>query len=246
MVEHTQTLSTLAAIALLTTAVMAPRVSAQDTGRVLVEGFENYAVGEAPYHWKAPNRYSRELIPSARQPERDDDYFEVVEEDGRRVVRAYTSDETVQIARENGDGYTWDIHTHPVLAWEWRAERLPKEAREDNRKLNDTGAAVYVLFDCGDWLGRACTLKYSYSSTLPVGTTVRYGRLHVVVVASAKDGIGTWQRIARNVVDDYERLFGAKPPAQPRLVILWSDSDTTHGVSEVYFDTVEVLGGMPP
>ena len=209
--------------------------------RILVENFEGYEAGMQPYHWKRPHKKSRSLLDLSPELERDDDYFEVVAEDGGKRARAYTRDESVQIVRLNGDGYQWDLDTHPVLAWQWKAKRLPEGAREDKDRYNDTGAAVYVTFDSKDWLGRPRSIKYTYSSTLPIGTTARYGPLRVVVVATGADGMGRWIRNQRNVAEDFKRLFGKERPPKPGYIMLWSDSDNTHAVADVYFDDIELL-----
>ena len=208
---------------------------------IVVEDFEGYAPGVPPYHWKRPHRKSRSMLDLPRVLDRDDSYFEIVEQGGSKRARAYTRDKSVQIVRLNGDGYQWDLRTHPRLTWQWRAERLPAGAHEDKDKYNDVGGAVYVTFDSKDWLGRPRSIKYTYSSTLPVGTTVRYGALRVIVVASAADGIGDWIRIERDVVADYRRLYRRDPPNLPVFIALWGDSDTTGGVSDVYFDDIELL-----
>ncbi len=218
------------------------RAQAPD-GRIVVEDFERYELGVPPYGWKRPHKRSRSLLELPRVLERDDDYFEIVRVDGGKRVRAYTKDETVQVVRLNGDGYRWNLRTHPRLAWEWRAVRLPAGAREDREALNDAGAALYVTFDSMDWLGRPRTIKYTYSSTLPLGTTASYGALRVLVVSSGADGYGAWQRIERDVAADYRRLFDRAPPDEPGFLMLWSDSDNTHDISDVYFDNIELLPG---
>jgi len=43
------------------------------------------------------------------------------------------------------DGFDWDLHTHPRIAWDWRALRLPPGAQEDQNSRNDTGAGLYVF-----------------------------------------------------------------------------------------------------
>lgn len=211
---------------------------------IMVEDFEDYAAGEAPFNWKILNRNTRSVESLDPDLVRDQDYFEAVLHGNNTVLRAYTRNETVQIARLNGDGYEWDLQTHPVLSWQWRATALPEGAREDRRGLNDTGAALYVMFDCEDWLGRPCSIKYTYSSTLATGTTARYGPLRVLVVSSQSAGTGEWIQLERNVADDYALLFGDEDPPEPLLIMLWSDSDSTGGVSEVYFDDI-VLKPLP-
>ncbi|MFQ5568196.1 MAG: DUF3047 domain-containing protein [Rhodothermales bacterium] len=208
---------------------------------ILVDDFEGYEAGVPPYLWKRPHQRSRSLLDLSRELERDDDYFEIVEESGNKRARAYTRNESTQVVRPNGDGYRWNLQTHPRLAWEWKAERLPDGAREDKGGLNDAGAALYVMFASKDWLGRPRSIKYTYSSTLPVGKTAKYGPLRVVVVASGADGFGEWMRMERDVVADYRRLFRRDPPDEPVYIMMWSDSDNTESVAEVFFDNIELL-----
>lgn len=217
-----------------------PATAQAQSGRVVVEDFEAYETGVQPYRWKRPHRKSRSLVEVPRALERDDDYFEIVREGGGKRARAYTRDESTQIVRVNGESFQWNLKTHPRLAWEWRADKLPEGARESSSKTNDSGAAVYVTFGT-DWLGRPKSIKYTYSSTLPVGTMAKYGPLRVIVASSGRDGLGQWKRIERDVVADYRAVFGGDPPDEPISITLWSDSDDTGSVAEVYFDNLILL-----
>ncbi|HMB89716.1 MAG TPA: DUF3047 domain-containing protein [Rhodothermales bacterium] len=208
--------------------------------RIVVEDFEGYPAGVTPYEWKQPHKKSRSMRSFPREVDRDNDYFEVISEGGNKRVRFYTSNESTQIVKLNGEGYTWNLRTHPRLAWDWKATRLPEGAREDEKDLNDSGAAFYVTFNT-DWLGRPRSIKYTYSSTLPEGTVAEYGPLHVVVVSSARNGTGDWVHVERDVVADYYRFFRGDPPDEPISVTLWSDSDNTKKISEVYFDNITLL-----
>ena len=225
---------------LLGTALWTGEARAQAAGRIVIDDFEGYVTGVQPHRWKRPHKKSRSVIDIQPALERDDDYFEIVQ-DGSKAARAYTRDESVQIVRLNGDGYQWDLATHPRLAWRWKAVALPEGAREDTDKYNDTGGAVYVTFDSKDWLGRPRSIKYTYSSTLPVGTTASYGPLRVLVVSSGADGIGRWMRIERDVAADFKRLFGRDEAPPPGFITLWGDTDNTDGISDVYFDDIELL-----
>lgn len=223
--------------AFLSSASLIEEASAQ---RIVVEDFEGYPAGVTPYEWKQPHKKSRTMRSFPREVDRDNDYFEVISEGGNKRVRFYTNNESTQIVKQNGEGYTWDLRTHPRIAWDWKATQLPEGAREDKNDLNDSGAAFYVTFNT-DWLGRPRSIKYTYSSTLPEGTTVKYGPLRVMVVSSATKGIGDWIHVERDVVADYREVFGGDPPDEPISITLWSDSDSAHKVSEVYFDNIVLL-----
>ena len=147
--------------------------------------------------------------------------------------------EAIRYSQRNGKEFDWSINELPRLKWRWRAHHLPEGASEKGE--NDTGAALYVTFG-SDWLGRPKSIKYTYSSSLPVGTVVSFGPLKVIVVDSKREpGLGEWKTIQRNVVDDYHQVFGGDPPDRPLSITFWSDSDTTGDYAKVDFDDIQLL-----
>ncbi|GMQ81654.1 MAG: DUF3047 domain-containing protein [Rhodothermia bacterium] len=216
-------------------------VQNQNEREVLVDDFEADENGDLPHRWRMLR--DKKLVPLKPSFMRPDEEFYVVEEDGNRALRVFSEGEAVHIMMENGDdGFDWNINEFPKLAWDWRARQLPENAREDDERMNDSGAALYVIFKMeGLIIRRPKAIKYVYSSTLPVGAEVSYGKLKVLVVASAIDGIGDWVHIERDVLADYRRLFRADPPRRPLSLRLWSDSDNTDTPAEAYFDNIKFL-----
>ena len=51
----------------------------------------------------------------------------------------------------------------------------------------------------------------------------------------------SWVSSQRDVAADFKRLFGTRTAPRPGYIMLWSDSDNTHAVSDVYFDNIELL-----
>ncbi len=206
--------------------------------KVVVDDFQSYEPDGLPTQWRRLN--GRQLAPLAENPE-EGEYVGVQKEDGRKFLRLRTDNESVRIVLPNveGEALDWNLSQHPHLRWEWRAVELPPGARED--EINDTGAAFYVTFS-SDWLGRPRSIKYTYSSTLPVGTVIDQGPLKVLVIASGKEpGVGRWNTVRRDVRADYRQLFGGSPPERPISVALWSDSDTTGERSVADFDNIVLL-----
>jgi hypothetical protein len=203
---------------------------------VVLDDFERDAPGAWPGRWAYIGQDGRSYPPDHAVG--GDERFTVVSEGGNRFLRLYTRDgvHRITLATNRTGGVRWDLGATPHLTWRWRARRLPPGARETVTRLNDTGAALYVTFG-RDLIGRPRSIKYTYSSTLPVGSTLRDGALRVVVVSSGRDGTGTWQRVARDVAADYAALFGGTAP-DPISVTLWSDTDNTHAEAEVDVDDV--------
>lgn len=225
-------------IALVCWLMMWPGSPAAGQGAMLVDDFEGYTTGKHPSRWQFFT--SKEDFKPLGAFMEDDERFYIVAEAGNKFVRAYTKGEAQRITLGNEEhGLGWSLATHPRLQWKWRALQLPVGARED--KVNDSGGAVYVSFGEKDWLGRPYSLKYVYSTTMPVGTVVSSGNVKVVVVSSGTEGFGKWLTVERDVAADYRRLFDRQPPDAPFSITLWSDSDNTKSVGEVDFDNIRLL-----
>lgn len=168
-------------------------------------------------------------------------------EDGNQFGRIETDAKALRVAFPfKNSERTWHLDKRPMLRWRWRAKDLPEGANEKHSNANDTGGAVYVTLGT-DWLGRPKSIKYTYSSSLPVGTSVDYGPLKVLVVASKKEqGLDKWVSHERNVIQDYKQLFGDTPKKTPFGIAIWSDSDTVGDTSTMDFDDLVLLSGPSP
>jgi len=201
---------------------------------IVIDRFEDDAPGAFPGGWVFVK--SEQDIRSYAETRDAGETVEVREEDGNRFVRLITNDAALRYTKRNGVDFEWNLKTHPRLSWRWRALHLPEGASE--RDQNDTGGALYVTFGT-DWLGRPKSIKYTYSSSLPVGTVVDFGNLYVIVVDSAREPrTGEWKRVERNVRQDYRQVFGGSPPDEPVSITLWSDSDTTGDRATVDLDDI--------
>lgn len=205
----------------------------------VIEDFNDYRLGGLPTAWKYLS--GRSLKPINQDIMGEHEYFVVKEENGRQFVRVHTKGEATRIIMPNEEeGFVWNLHKYPRLRWDWRVVNMPVEAREDEDDLNDTPAAVYVTFSV-NFFGIPRSIKYTYSSTLPVGSVVSFRGLKVLVVASGKEGFNKWLQAERNVAKDYRELFGKKPPKHPLSIALWSDSDNTDAVTDADFDNLVLL-----
>ncbi|WP_263810465.1 DUF3047 domain-containing protein [Salinibacter pepae] len=204
---------------------------------MIVDNFEDDTPGTFPDGWVFVK--SDEDIQSYEESRNPGETVEVREENENRYVRLITDGEALRYTKRNGVDFEWNLKDHPRLTWRWRAQQLPEGASEKGQ--NDTGGAVYVTFG-SDWLGRPKSIKYTYSSSLPVGTTVSFGPLKVIVVDSAREPrTGEWETVQRRIRDDYRQVFGEDPPDRPVSITLWSDSDTTGDEAKVDVDDIELL-----
>lgn len=204
---------------------------------ILLEDFEAYEVGSFPDRWVHVSD-SKE-IRTYEEARESGETVVIKKEKGNKFVRLITKNEALRFSLRNGEEFNWNLEQHPRIQWRWRAKRLPKGASE--RGKNDVGGAIYVTFGT-DWLGRPKSIKYTYSSSLPVGSVVSFGVLHVIVVSSgAEPYTGEWKTVQRNVIGDYRQVFGGEPPERPLSITFWSDSDTTGELAKVDLDDIQLL-----
>lgn len=211
----------------------------------LLDDFESDRPDTPPRGWRTD--VSREkLIPLTDDKAMNaQENVYVRREEGNSFARVSTKDEAFRVVLSHKHGLKWHVGKRPYLRWTWRAKALPEGANEKYNSSNDTGGALYVTFDT-DWLGRPKSIKYTYSSALPVGTTVDYGPLKVLVVASKEEqGLDRWITHTRNVAEDYERLFGGSPDKTPLAIMMWSDSDTMSSIGTIDFDDLMLLSKVP-
>lgn len=176
---------------------------------LFLENFERAVVGQPPEGWRT--RHGNIA-----------DVYAVREEGGRKFLHAEANGVAVLIGKE----IKYDVKHYPVLSWRWRVHALPTGADERAKKTGDSAAGVYVIF--GGW-PTPKTLKYVWSSTLPVGTRTAspvVSRTKIVVVESGPTKRGRWVAARVNVLEDYRRLFGEDPPLAKGIGIL-SDADNT-------------------
>ncbi len=207
----------------------------------LIDDFEAHDIGTVPGGWSY--LHERKMVPLTEEFMRPRERFTVVRDGTRQVLRAYSHNEAVHISLMNGEGrLDWNLETHPVMSWEWNARKLPPGAREDQDQLNDSAAAIYVIFSMEGFLvKRPKAIKYAFSSTLPVGTVVSYGKLKVIVVSDGFMADAGWIHVERDVAADYRMVFGGEPPRRPISIRLWSDSDNTNAEAEVDFDNIRLI-----
>lgn len=228
----------LCSLFLLSQGTALAQPEARALGPVVLEDFEAYPVGGIPHRWmRTAGRDLKPITPDHMKPT---EYFVIKKEGNRKYTQVYTKDEAMVIILPKEAGYTWNLETHPTLRWDWRVHTLPEGGNERESDTNDTGAAVYVTFSFNFW-GSPRSIKYVHSATLPVGTTLSYGTLKILVVASGKSQLGQWLTQERDVAADYKRLFGKEPPDEALSVTLWSDSDTLGGETRADFDNLIVL-----
>jgi hypothetical protein len=196
-------------------------VAGESTSIRRVEDFSSFQDNSFPEGWKSRGGDASEVY---RVRSNHETYLE-----------ATATKSAVAIAKEFG----YDPKEYPFLQWQWRALVLPKGGDERFKETGDSAAGIYVIFE---GLIRPDTLKYVWSTSLPLGTTLESpynSKVKVVVLRNQSSPLGEWVSESVNVYEDYRRLFG-KEPKPVQAIGLLSDSDNTGSQAVAHYKGIAV------
>ena len=203
-----------------------------------------------------PNGWQKAVITDRKKDTR----YELVDDQGTVVLHA------VAEAAASGLGVHvhFDLHAAPVMTWRWKVAKLIKTADPRQASQEDSPARIVLEFD-GDKsrLGLAdrsalafakglsgrdlpyATLMYVWANQIPAGTIVanpRTNRVQMVVASSGESGVGRWQSLSRNVLEDYRKAFGEEPGDLVGVGVL-TDTDNTGESTEAWYGDIDFGAG---
>jgi len=166
-----------------------------------------------------------------------------MEENGNKFLR-YEGTEAKHLNFPLIDKKEIDIYETPILKWDWRIFDIPEGGDEDSSSQNDVAASVYVVFDTSRILFQKVpvSIRYTWSSKHPVGSLFSKlrGRQRIMVIGTGENNLGEWQTFERNIVEDYENIFGKTPPRTPIAILILSDGDETRSHIKADYDDFEL------
>jgi hypothetical protein len=154
------------------------------------------------------------------------------------------------------------VRDYPRVKWRWKVDRVYKKADARTKMGDDYPLRVYIMFEYDP--EKASTfekLKYGIAKKkfgeYPPQSTLSYvwasreeaetfivspytDKAMIVILQRGTGHIGTWQEQEINIVDDYQRAFGVKPPVRARIAIM-NDSDNTGEHSISFMEYLEVF-----
>jgi hypothetical protein len=204
----------------------------------------------------APAGWSVQPLPKVKRKTQ----YDLVDDNGLLVLRARADKAAASLKHK----IYVDPARMPLLRWRWRTQNMLRTADMTTKEGDDYAARLYVFFDRDPEtmtlkdrtllkVGRArygkdlpaAALCYVWDNRQPVGTLLpnAYTPFVAMVVASSGEaGVGRWQSLQRNIVEDYRRAFGGEAP-QVTGVAVSVDTDNTGESAVSYFGDIEFLAG---
>lgn len=156
----------------------------------------------------------------------------------------YLAAETFGEAIDAGRLAEINLRVYEKVRWRWRVWNLPEGGNEEDKKLNDSAAAVRLVFYGGI---RPRMLKYVWSTTLPAKTETESAgnkKIKVVVLRSGIKQTGRWVWEEVNAYKDYKRLFGGEP-RPVRIIGVISDGNNTKSHVKADYDDFAFIKAPP-
>lgn len=194
--------------------------------------------------------------PYILRPDRVKTAYELVRRDGQLVLHANAD------SAASGLHCAVDIDPRrtPWLRWRWRADAVSLKATVADDDAEDTPARLVVAF-AGDmsqfklrdrlffeqvelFTGNVlpfATLTYVWDGRAPAGSVLDYprsSRIRYQVVESGGARAGRWLAYERNVLDDYQRVFGEPVSGHITSVGLLTDSDDLKNHAEAWYGDI--------
>ncbi len=144
----------------------------------------------------------------------------------------------------------------PILRWRWKIAKTLARGDERKKSGDDYAARVYVVFQYEpSRVGLMTRLKYGLIKKLrgeyPLYAGISYiwanklaqgeslpspytRRVMMVAARSGDAGAGEWRSEERDILEDYQRLFGKEPPPYAGIAIM-TDADDTQDTAEAWY-----------
>lgn len=198
---------------------------------LILDDFEASPLGQFPIGW-------------GQREDDDEPPYRIREEGGNRYLEATDEGESVIIGLET----PWNLDEYPYISFRLRVNRIPEGADErDDRKV-DSAAGVYVTIKKVAFGRIPESVKYVWSSTLPVGAATRregIGRPWQVVVGSGHEGLGEWKTYVFDLRDAYRKTFGGNPGSKPAGIGVLSDANSLRAEAYADYDDFKALKRAP-
>ncbi|WP_421842263.1 DUF3047 domain-containing protein [Marinobacter algicola] len=184
--------------------------------------------------------------------------YQLTDDNGEQVVMATTDNSAsgliARVSVEPGDSL--------ILRWRWKVSNVYEQGNARTKQGDDYPARIYVAFefepDEAGFFERAKrktvavvfgeelpgnALNYIWANRLPVGEIVANpftDTTMMVAVNSGATNAGEWVTVERDIVADYRKAFGRKPPKLVGVAIM-SDSDNTGASATAWYGDVSLV-----
>lgn len=167
-----------------------------------------------------------------------DQFFQFVDTggaDGHYIQLRSGRNNSFSLGRSDG----FRLQDWPILEWEWKVTRTPKDGDVRVTARDDQAGSICVIVNPG--LIGFDSLCYLWENAgpkdTPITSTKRDASRYLILRTAQADGVGRWYAERRDMLADYTRVFG-RPPAHDAVIGMQIDSDSTASGGEVFYRNI--------
>jgi len=136
-----------------------------------------------------------------------------------------------------------DIRQTPLINWSWKIKQHGLDNDEKSKSGDDYPARLYVIVKGEPNFGSNYILVYVWSNRAEVDTTWENPYAtefrHLAVETGGKN-TDQWRSYSRNVVEDFDRVFGFKPKIVDGIAIM-TDGDNSKQKFEAWYGDITFI-----
>jgi hypothetical protein len=181
--------------------------------------------------------------------------YEVVLQEGKRVVRAHSVQGASGLVKE----VNIDPEAYPVVSWSWRVDGVLENGDYRSRSGDDYAARLYLIYDVPardlGFRGRIVynviqalgysdvptrALNYIWGNVAPVNEALDNAYTDWVKMVAVKSGnaeAGSWHSEVRHQYNDYVAIWGERPPKILGIAIM-TDADDSEGEATAFYGDI--------
>ena len=142
-----------------------------------------------------------------------------------------SDDETTVIGKKFDEHI--DPIRYPIIEFRVRVDEIPPGTNVTEKDNEDAAFRLFVVFTKGrGFFTPPHTIGYVWDSSMKIGETgrtPRFKQVCYIAIGSGKAGLGEWKTYRRNILEDYNTLFGGDEV--PEIGAIALKCDTNHSES---------------
>jgi len=184
--------------------------------------------------------------------------YSIEQNNGHHVLRTESHASASAIVYKD----SFNVYEYPKARWRWKVMNLYAKGDPRTKEGDDYPVRVYVMFEYDpEKAGFFDRLKYSMAKKLygeyPPQCTLSYvwaskedpqtvitspytGKAMMVLLEKGPSKVGMWQDEEVDIMADYQKAFGTRPPINARIAIM-NDSDNTGESAVSFIEYIEVF-----
>lgn len=171
-----------------------------------------------------------------------------------KVIYKVEKDKDLSYVRAKSDGAASALYykvkmdakkMRPVIRWKWKVNAFPVKTRAESLEVeneDDFAARVYVIFPTA-FLLNSRVLEYVWTRDIPpgtIGTSPYSSNIKLMALRRGQDDKGEWLLEERDIVADYNKMFGKDPDYNIGAIAFMTNAEHTGSSAEAMYDEIEL------